>query len=78
MQPDEAEFRDWLGHPVTEWVFACMRKQAEAQKQKWADLAWQGDLDPLLRNEARVRADCYLALPDSAFADWKAIDDTEA
>lgn len=78
MQPDEQQFRDWLGHPVTEWVFACMRKQADAQKSKWSELAWDGNLEPLLLNEAKVRADCYRALPDSAFEDWKAIDDSEA
>jgi hypothetical protein len=77
VQPDEEDYRDWLGHPVTEWVVACMNKQAAAQKAKWAEMAWEGDLDPLLLNEARVRADCYLALPESSFADWKAINDTE-
>ena len=76
-RPDEKEFRDWLGHPVTEWVLACVEKHAGALKDKWAEKAWQGDLDPLLLNEARVRADCYLALADSAFEDWKAIDDSE-
>lgn len=78
VQPDEEEYREWLTHPVTEWVFACMKKQAEAQKAKWADMAWKGDLDPLLLKEAQVRADDYLALPESSFEDWKAIDDTES
>lgn len=78
MQPDAKDFAEWLDHPVTEWVFACMRKQAEAQQTKWAEMAWQGDLDPMLLKEAKVRADCYLALPESAFEDWKAIDDSEA
>jgi len=79
MQPQPDEFKDWMGHPVTEWIFAQCVKAANGQKAKWADLAWQeGQLDPAIFNEARVRADCYLALPHSSFEDWKAIDDSEA
>ncbi len=77
MQPSEADFKDWQGHPVTEWMLACMVKHADRQKAGWLDLAWTGDLDPLLLKEAQVRADCYRAIPDSSFDDWKAIDDSE-
>jgi len=77
VQPDEADFKEWLAGPVTEWVIACMRKAAARQQAEWLALAWGGNLDPLLLNEARVRADCYLAIPDCSFEDWKAIDDTE-
>lgn len=78
MQPDEADFNEWLGHPVTEWVLAVMRKMAARQRAEWSELAWQGDLNPQLLTEAKVRADCYLAIPESAFDDWKAIYDSEA
>lgn len=54
-----------------------MAKAAAQQRDKWAGLAWDGDLNPLLLNEARVRADCYGAIAGSSFDDWKAIDDTE-
>jgi hypothetical protein len=52
---------------------------AGAQQAMWAALAWEkGELDPAAFNEARVRSDCYLALAQSTYEDWKAIDDTEA
>lgn len=77
--PEEAEYRDWLGHPVTEWVLARMASMAAQQKTRWAELAWEkGEVDPLLLCEARVRADCYRAIPDSTYDDWKALHDSEA
>lgn len=78
MQPDAEQFREWQGHPVTEWVMAVMRAHAGTMKAKWADIAWEGGIDPDLLNEARVRADCYLAIPNSTLDDWKALDDTQA
>lgn len=79
MQPDEDQFNDWLQHPVTEWVFAACLKHADAMREAWAHKAWEsGELLPDVLLEARVRADCYRALPESSFHDWKAIDDTEA
>lgn len=77
MKPDKEQFQEWLGHPVTEWVLACMIKAANSQQSKWTELAWKGDLDPLLLKEAQVRADCYAALPDSSYEDWEALDDSE-
>jgi len=71
------DYAEWLGHPVTEWVLGLMRGEAEAMKTKWANLAWEtGELEALAFTEARVRADCYLALPDTSFDDWKALDAT--
>lgn len=79
MPVNEADFREWLGHPVTEWVLAQCGKFAAQQKDRWAALVWdQGEVDQALLNEARVRADCYLALSQSSLEDWKAIDDSEA
>ena len=76
--PDAETFREWQQHPVTEWVMALCRKQADTMKSRWADLAWTEGLNETAFTEARVRADCYLALPESSFEDWKAIDDSEA
>lgn len=76
MQPDENEFKEWLVHPITEWVFGLMCQHGASQKDQWAEMAWGGKLDPLLLCEARVRADCYLALPETTYEDWKAIDDS--
>jgi hypothetical protein len=78
VQPDERDFAEWCGHPVTEWIFAQVEKFAGQQKERWAGLAWDsGDLTPEAFAEARVRADCYLSLAQSSFEDWKAIDDSE-
>lgn len=75
MQPDEQQFSDWLDHPVTEWVLLLMRHEAGAMKDKWASLAREsGELEALALCEARTRADCYLAIPDSSFEDWVRID----
>ncbi len=73
-QPDEDAFTEWLSHPVSEWIIAQLRKRAAAQQKEWAEMAWTGDLDPMLHNEARVRADCYLAIPDCSYEDWIAND----
>lgn len=79
MQPDEEQFKEWLQQPVTEWVMAMCSKHAEAMRAIWAQKAWEsGELLPDVFMEARVRADCYRDLATSSFADWKAIDDTEA
>ena len=78
VQPSKEEFTEWQSHPVTEWVFAASGKAARSQKMKWAELAWEGDLDPMLHREAQVRADCYLAMPESSYEDWIAIDDSES
>ena len=77
--PDHEAFAEWRGHPVTEWIMQQMRAMAANQKAIWAESVWKDEtLDPLLLREARVRADCYLAIPESTFEDWKAIDDSEA
>lgn len=79
MQPSAEQFSEWMQHPVTEWVFAACLKHAGALKGVWAGQVWEsGEINPQALLEARVRADCYRALPESSFEDWKAIDDTEA
>ena len=78
MAPDIDDFNEWRGHPVTEWVFAMCTKQAGMMREKWAAQVWEsGAVDPLALMEARVRADCYMALPDSSYDDWSAIDGSE-
>lgn len=77
-QPSETEFNEWKGHPVTEWVMGAVAKFARQQKDRWAQAAWEnGELDPALLAEAKVRADCYLSLAESDYSDWKAINDPE-
>jgi hypothetical protein len=79
MAPDRADFDEWLGHPVTEWVFTMCARHADAMRDKWAAQVWQsGEVSPEALLEARVRADCYRALPESSFDDWRVIDGSEA
>lgn len=79
MQPSKEDFAEWVGHPVTEWVFAACLKHADALKGIWAGQVWEsGQIDPMALLEARVRADCYRALPDSSYEDWSKIDGSEA
>jgi hypothetical protein len=78
-RPDEADFKEWLQQPVTEWVIALCMRHAVSMQDKWAAQAWEsGTLSPEAFLEARVRADCYRDLAGSSYEDWKAIDDTEA
>ncbi len=77
MQPSEEDFKEWRGHPVSEWVFAQMTKFAEQQKHLWSQGAWEtGEAAQDVLSEARVRADCYKAMPESEYEAWKAIDDS--
>lgn len=78
MQPSPEEFKEWLQHPVSEWVMGCVQKFATEQKQRWSNLAWDGNLDAILLSEAKTRADCYQSLSQSSYEDWKAIDDSES
>lgn len=76
MQVSPEEFAEWRQHPVTEYVFGLMERWADRQKDEWANLVWaDGQLDQARLIEARVRADCYRALPESDLSDWQAIED---
>lgn len=78
VQPEEDQFKDWMQHPVTEWVFSLCQKHGEAMRDAWARKAWESEqLLPEAFLEARVRADCYADIATSSFEDWKAIDDPE-
>lgn len=78
MQLDKAEFDEWLQMPVTEWVLAMCEKFSRQQKDRAATIMWDsGAADQAVLSEARLRADCYQALAQSSFEDWKAIDDSE-
>ena len=77
-RPSAEEFAEWRQHPVTEWVLALMQAHAGSIKDKWAGEAWESPtLDEWALREARVMADCYRAIPDTAYESWKALDDTE-
>lgn len=78
MQPDKNDFAEWLQMPVTEWVLALCGKFSEQQKDRAATIMWDsGQADQAVLSEARLRADCYMALAQSTYDDWKAIDDSE-
>lgn len=78
VQPNEDQFRDWMQHPVTEWVMALCAKHGLSMRDAWAAKAWESvELDEAAFLEARVRADCYADLATSSYEDWKAIDDSD-
>lgn len=73
---DEEQFKDWLCHPVTEWVMGLCAKHGADMRDLWAAKAWDsGELLADEFKEARVRADCYADLATSSYNDWKAIED---
>lgn len=75
----EDEFKEWLDHPVTEWVFAAVRKHAEAQQEAVGRIMWEtGEANQRLLDEARLRADCYNALPETTYEDWSELNDPKA
>lgn len=79
MRPSKEEFAEWRQHPVSEWVFGLMEAHAADIKDKWAGGAWQSEkLDEWALREARVMADCYRAIPDTAYEAWSALDDTDS
>ena len=74
----EEEYAEWRQNPVTEWVVAAMEKQAAGIKAKWAEAAWSAsEVDERTLIDAQARADCYRAIPDSEYDDWRAIYDSE-
>lgn len=78
MQPTPEDFEEWRENPVSQWVFEQMRGHAECQKDMWAAMAWEmQDVSEDLLKEARVRADCYVEIPDSTYEDWIALDDSK-
>lgn len=73
----EDEFLLWREHPVTQWVLAAVVAGAEAQRAEWHRLSWEaGQADPLTLIELRTRADAYMALDETTYAQWRALNES--
>lgn len=78
MQPNAADYAEWLDLPVTQYVMAALDKMAKAQFDLWAQDAWNGNLESSFHQEAHVRADCYKAMRECTLDDWRAVNDPDA
>lgn len=67
--PSADDYAAWTEHPVTQFVMAGLKRLADGQKQAWSDMAWSGELDPLVRERARTRADAYADLSHLSYDD---------
>lgn len=74
----EDDFLIWREHPVTKWVFAAIERGAEAQREEWVRMSWDGgQSDPLALLSLRERADAYRALMDTCFERWSELNVSE-
>lgn len=77
--PSEEEFKAWKDHPTTQWVLGAYRIMAEAQKQHWVDLTWEGgNCDSFELCTLRTRADAYMSMHQCDLSDFAAAHEPEA
>jgi hypothetical protein len=59
------EFAAWREDPVTAWVMGELGKAADAQKEAWMVMSWEGNVtDPIELQILKTRADSYRALAE--------------
>jgi hypothetical protein len=64
------EFEAWRADPVTEWITAELEKAAEAQKDAWLAMSWDGNVcDQTELQILKTRADAYRALAELSYED---------
>lgn len=80
--PTRDEFAAWRDEPVTQFVFAALRRAQQAQRDGWLVASWQGgDADGNLLTELRARADAYASLEEAdylAFCEWAGVEPERA
>ena len=77
-QPTKEGFLTWRDNPVTQWAFRALQAAAEAQRQGWTKASWEeANPDPLLLTELRTRADAYLALEETEYDAFCAMNDQD-
>jgi hypothetical protein len=66
--PSREDFAQWLELPVTRFVMAAFRAQAQLCEATWHDQTWEaGIVDPKALTDLKARADTYMALEDSSY-----------
>ncbi len=69
--PSADDFAAWRDNPVTRYIMLAARTAAEANKQAWVDASWDsGRSDPVELATLRARADAYMALTETTYAEW--------
>lgn len=72
MKIEKDDFEQWRDHPVTEQVFAAVRKLAERSKEKWVEFSWGGgNPDPLMLADLRARAEIANDLCELTFEEFE-------
>jgi hypothetical protein len=63
------DFAAWSENPVTKWVAAAYRKQADALKADWVALSWdQGCTDRERLIAMKAQAEAFEVIADPSFA----------
>ncbi len=77
----EDDFKDWLGHPITEEVFKALKAAAEHSKFLWQARTWS---EPFLSMELQVdmallkaKSQTYEDLSEMSYEDFLAWSKTE-
>lgn len=71
------DFLAWKEHPVSQWVMAALRTQAEALRREWLSQTWGTELsgptpkpDPdllLALVVLKTRADAYVSISETSY-----------
>ena len=66
--PAREDFAQWKELPVTRFVMAAFRAQAQLCETTWHDQTWEaGAVDPNALVDLKARADTYMALEESGY-----------
>src|SRR5690349_7175053 len=80
--PSREAFEAWRDHPVTQFVFAALRRAAAEQRAAWTETSWiSGEADKNLLSELRTRADAYTSLEEAdyeGFCEWAGLEPEDA
>lgn len=74
----QEQFDAWRSEPLTQWIFAAVKRAAAQEKAEWVRQSWDsGVADPAQLIELRTRANALEELIDNDFETWSAWHDIE-
>ncbi len=68
MRITEEDYIEWKLHPVTEALFAVMRKEIVRMEQEWLEASFKNNLnDPEMLSELRSKTKAYMEIMGAEF-----------
>lgn len=68
MRITEEDYIEWKQHPVTETLFAVMRKEIARMEQEWLEASFRHNLnDPEMLSELRAKTQAYMEIMGAEF-----------